>query len=675
MPSQSDLLATFTHHFARAIRQEMATMRERMGPFEMPLGCGRKIETDDAAEGSRFSYRLLSPDSRLVVGMECSLRFNGGECLVRVEDVEDLHVTLSSAREIAPDTSATLVFYPWFLYERLLSVLAEINEKDFSVARAMTLFGKLKPTTKPGKLLREHLALNESQRAAVQLCLNSDLAFVWGPPGTGKTTTLAHIVDELSGNGLRILVLSTTNAAIDQALEKIVQEPGIAMEIESGRVVRIGRSDAPLFGTGLRDVVDRIHGDSKENLNRYISRRSEIHASLSACKTATDALPSCDGPVQMKLFCDADEQNTSVALDGIFNHDRHAVLRQMPKRELAGMIRRRGERLGTIRSLLNDRINNCRKSLQGKEQMVVDRAGLILTTLTNAYFSPLMNGQRFDVVIVEEASMAILPTLFYAACLGSKKTVIVGDPCQLPSIVQSDADYVRQVMGRSIFEVTVPEPMKSPFVAFLDVQYRMHPVIGTLVSELFYEGKLRHAAKLGKCSATADLEPYAGAPLMILDTAGRSVCRKSPRGQSRLNETTARACVDLAQLAISSGAQSVAIITPYADQARIIRSLLKGEIEDDQRIECSTVHRFQGSERDVIILDTVDAEPMQPGVLLNETGRYSSAYKLVNVAISRARGKLIIVADVEYFRKRAPNGVMSQVIARALKTGRCELLK
>ena len=78
--------------------------------------------------------------------------------------------------------------------------------------------------------------------------------------------------------------------------------------------------------------------------------------------------------------------------------------------------------------------------------------------------------------------MAILPALFYAACLGHRKTVIVGDPCQLPSIVQSDEEYVRKVMGRNIFDVAVADPLCSPLVAMLDVQYRMHPLIGGLVS-------------------------------------------------------------------------------------------------------------------------------------------------------------------------------------------------
>ena len=77
---------------------------------------------------------------------------------------------------------------------------------------------------------------------------------------------------------------------------------------------------------------------------------------------------------------------------------------------------------------------------------------------------------------------------------------------------------------------------------------------------------------------------------------------------------------------------------------------------------------------DVVILDTVDADPMKPGVLLSERGSRSSAQNLINVAISRARGKLVIVADVRYFQQRAPESVVSRMIARALDVGCRETL-
>jgi superfamily I DNA and/or RNA helicase len=212
----------------------------------------------------------------------------------------------------------------------------------------------------------------------------------------------------------------------------------------------------------------------------------------------------------------------------------------------------------------------------------------------------------------------------------------------------------------------------------LDVQYRMHPLIGELVSDLFYAGRLKHGGDPAMRERIAAREPHGGSPLVVLDTDGRTTCQPGSGGQSRINVTTADLCVDLARRAVRAGATSVAIITPYVDQARAIRARLKERAGDQgewRQIECSTVHRFQGQERDVVILDTVDAEPMKPGVLLSERGAHSMAQNLINVAISRARGKLIVVADVRYFERRAAGSVVTKMVARALAVGRREILR
>ena len=243
-----------------------------------------------------------------------------------------------------------------------------------------------------------------------------------------------------------------------------------------------------------------------------------------------------------------------------------ASLQDLAPIELAGLIRRRATRLGRALTLYDKAIAAKKQAMRNKEQDVVSGASLVLSTLTNAYFSPLMGEQRFDVLIVEEASMAVLPALFYAACLGRRKTVMVGDPCQLPSIVQSNANYVRKVMGRNIFEVAVKDPLSSPLVAMLDTQYRMHPVIGGLVSDLFYSGRVRHGGNSAGQTRIAAMEPYAGAALVVVDTAGRTTCEQAG-GQSRANAEDAAICADLALRSVGAGAESVAIITPYVEQA------------------------------------------------------------------------------------------------------------
>jgi hypothetical protein len=669
-PTLTELLATFVSHFKRAIRQEMDVMRERKGSFDIAIAGGVVDESSEAAGGARYTYSVLAPNDKLVAGIECTLRTRGAEYLVRVERVDGSDVTLSSERTIdVGDGQGVLVIYPWFLYEKLLEVLDAINPHEFAVERAMALFGKRDALSARRELVRAHDALNTSQLAAVQLCSDSDLAFVWGPPGTGKTTTLAHIVSELRAQGLRVLILSTTNAALDQALAKVAADVEMAEDIQAGQTVRIGRSDAPTFGAAVREVVIRLNEGHEKALDRLLRRRLVVAAGHQRCENAAQALAAASAPFQESLFDSARPPDTLRQLVNVFGERRAVRLKALPVSEPLRLVRNRSARLSRLRSLCDESIAEHKRALLNKEREAVTGAGLVLSTLTNAYFSPLMQGQRFDVVIVEEASMAVLPALFYAACLGERKTVIVGDPCQLPSIVQSDEEYVRRVMGRNIFEVGVADPGSSPLVAMLDVQYRMHPVIGELVSDLFYFGRLRHGGDMAAREGIAALDPHAGAPLVVVDTVGRTTCQQGAAGQSRFNTRTAELSVDLAVRAAGSGAESVAIITPYVDQARAIRALLKNHGDAATRIECSTVHRFQGQERDVVILDTVDADPMKPGVLLSERGPRSSAQNLINVAISRARGKLIVVADVNYFEQRAPASVVAKMIARAVSVG------
>ena len=152
-----------------------------------------------------------------------------------------------------------------------------------------------------------------------------------------------------------------------------------------------------------------------------------------------------------------------------------------------------------------------------------------------------------------------------------------------------------------------------------------------------------------------------------MDTGGAAQCSVVDGGFSRYNEATARHCVALARAARDGGVASVAVITPYVEQARRIRRLLNGV----DGVECQTVHRFQGSERDLVVLDTVDAEPHRPGVLLAGSGPGAQAANLLNVAVSRARGKLIIVADREYFQARASASALTALLDACVKVGQC----
>ncbi|MCP4640291.1 MAG: AAA family ATPase [bacterium] len=674
----TDLLKRFIESFHKGIAAEMDAMRQRLGPFEAPVRNGRAAGMDrsEGHESTLYDFDLAAPNDKLLPGIECTLAFQGGEYLVSVVSVDRTGVRIACPHTIPlGDRSYTLVIYPWFLYERLRRALESLLERDVTtLANAFAVFGKAAARIAATGLVVPHAELNDSQRRAVQLCCDRSLAFVWGPPGTGKTTTLGHIVTELLAHGHRVLITSTTNAAVDQALAKLLSLDAAQPYHEDGRIVRVGQAQAPTLGAGLDEVARRLNDRAHRQLERWRTRVVEARTQRGQCERILDKLETEAQPFQDDLFAQA-RPNTLAEWDltPVFSATRTAGILAMDPNMRVRAVERRRRDLERVVALAADRIEGISGELRGNERTIVRKAKVVLATMTNVYVNRLIEGDRFDVVIVEEAGMAVLPALFYCATLADDKTLIVGDPRQLPPIVQSNERVVHNAMGRSIFEVTVPQPHASDAVVMLDTQYRMHPRIGDLVSELYYDGKLVHGACTSDRTAIAARSPHPGAPIVVVDTQGRTTCEVREGAYSRYNDTTAEFCVGLARKALRSGIETVAIITPYVEQSRRIRQRLATARLGD-RVESHTVHRFQGNERDLVILDTVDAAPMKPGVLLTGAGKRGGAENLLNVSISRSRGKLIVVADVAYFAGQAACSAIDRLLRQAAKAGKAVAL-
>ncbi|MEJ7596329.1 MAG: AAA domain-containing protein [Kofleriaceae bacterium] len=652
-----DLLARFVAAFKRGIEGELAAMHDSAAAFEIPLARGEQTGA------LRYGFELATSGDRLAPGTVCSLRSPRGEQRIVVERCEDARLTLTATQAIDIDSAPiVLVVAPWFLYDRLLQALDELDVDRHAVAVALRLFGKQPHTRTPTVLRCDHGALDASQRTAVQLCSDSDLAFIWGPPGTGKTVTLTHVVEELLAQDQRILLASTTNAAIDQILAKLSNRPWFAPAVEAGSLVRLGRSSADTFGAELGDVVDRMHGAHRTTVDRLRARIGDVVQLIRFGQAlAAELAPAVDA--QQSLFTAPAPRLRVAALSRLFAAGLAEVIADLPAAGQLRAIELRLERLARVQVLAKARVAAHTAADRDLEARIVGGARVVMCTLTNAHLAAVMAGQRFDVLIAEEAGMATLPALFYAACLCTRRAIVVGDPRQLPPIVQSNDELVRRTIGRNVFEVAIPDPARSEVVAMLEVQYRMHPAIGALVGGLFYGGRLSHGADRVATEAIAARAPFAGAPITVVDTEGRTTCERSAKGSSRINRASAEITAGLALECVRAGITSIGVITPYAAQAGEIRRLLaaRGIAE---AVECNTIHRFQGRECDAIILDLVDAAPMRPSALVTE------APNLVNVSISRARGKLVIVADVAYFAAASPDGLVATLL-RAAGTAGC----
>jgi hypothetical protein len=666
------LVSRFIESFTKAIRLEMEAMKQRLGSFEIQLSSGEMLTDSPASTTARnrkrYAFAIYQRDGKLIPGVDCTFRCDGPDVLVTVVGVDNNRVVLESPTVLDLTASRKmLVIYPWFLYERLIDSLERVAEDTTLFPEfAMKAFGKLDigvlDDSSDRKLHPSTLAsLNQGQIDAVRLCLCSDLSFIWGPPGTGKTTTLASILSELASLNDRILVASTTNAAVDQVAATLIESGDLSREIDEGAILRVGDCGAEARACSLDMVRKKLRSVRKE-------KTDEAHRVAETLDARVNGLDALLKRVRMEGEGGQFELFKPAADDGDFIDEFRRLLGDEGP-AIAASIDREDvlvENIATARAELaitRGNILALRSKSDPTESEVIERARIVLTTMANLYVSEKLQGERFDTVILEEAGMAVLPAVFYCAALASKRLACIGDPRQLPPIVQSDAEYVRKAMGRSIFEVTVPDGADEPGVALLSRQYRMHPHISSIVSEVFYDGKLEDDPRTAQRGDIAKGEPFPGHVVAVADLGGSSACVRAEGSGSRVNEESARRAVAFAIEAERSGMQSVGIITPYVAQARRIR-----ELAADQKtssIECSTVHRFQGHESDCIIFDFTDAAPMDPGVLLVGDGFERQSANLLNVSISRARGKLILLAEVAYFASFPSCGTVNRILAAA----------
>jgi superfamily I DNA and/or RNA helicase len=239
---------------------------------------------------------------------------------------------------------------------------------------------------------------------------------------------------------------------------------------------------------------------------------------------------------------------------------------------------------------------------------------------------------QFDLAIIDEAGRASLGELLIPI-LKAKKVVLIGDHKQLPptydrrlyQLIEEDSELGemdRRILEESYFETLytqLPEGVKG----MLKAQFRMPPPIGSLISYLFYQGRLENGR--------TDWEPV---PIVWVDVRGR----EESAGTSKFNREEVKVVRELVKL--TDPADSVAVITPYAAQKGLLRRELEG-LRD--RVKVDTIDSFQGEEADIVIYSLVRG---RGGI------QFILDKRRLNVAISRTRKRLYIVGNRLFFEAK-----------------------
>ncbi len=222
----------------------------------------------DATGAPLYEWRL--PSARLDVRPNDAVRVvcEAGESagFVTAVNRETLQVRVAAADWLGRvPAAASLEFDPTWLLGSLRSRLEAV--RDNTVLR---LFGRIAPTVGAAEARHpDSRVLNEAQREALERILGSDVQFVWGPPGTGKTRLLGHATAELATTR-KVLVTAVTNGAVDEAAYHAARVLGPGA-VGANRIVRVG---AELSRTGDRALSLEAALERRLAGGRLESRRS-----------------------------------------------------------------------------------------------------------------------------------------------------------------------------------------------------------------------------------------------------------------------------------------------------------------------------------------------------------------------------------------------------------------
>jgi hypothetical protein len=318
-----------------------------------------------------------------------------------------------------------------------------------------------------------------------------------------------------------------------------------------------------------------------------------------------------------------------------------------------------GKRAGRRLQEVEIELKQLRMRFKNAEMEIAQEASVLGCTLSRAATDGAVYDGCYDVVLLDEASMVSIPQAFFAASLARRKLIVIGDFRQLAPVAMASTEPVQQWLKKDIFElagiIQAVEDSLDPGLIMLHTQRRMHPAISGFVNHAFYSGLLRDGPQTALRQHIADAAPLPGRPLVLVDVSNLpAFCLKE--GDSRFNILTAALSLFLTAPAAGEGL-SVGLLTPYSAQARLLNTLCadifgRGGGFNGNSVFAATVHRFQGAEKDLIILDLVDAFWQRaPGGILTSR-KNNAAGRLINVAVTRARGKLVVLAHCRFFDGR-----------------------
>lgn len=517
---------------------------------------------------------------------------------------------------------------------------------------------------------------NIDQINAIHIGMKSPVSYIQGPPGTGKTQTLLNAIITAEFNGKTVLVTSNNNIPMDGVYEDILKLkykneipllfPAIRLGSFDNCTLAIERilemyqcaKDLKTFDSRIKQLKE----DRKKDMNLLVQMLSDYdyltelktkeQGLLSILEKNSNDMLSIDIQTQLddirKKILDLGDVEIEKFEDLMHQDDKYfynffMAIHFETASKLQSLDKQKYKDLMNVLKMSNktkeeiaDRTKAFRSYLSENENLgkFLDIFPIIISTNLSCTFlgdpSP-----HFDMVMMDEAGQcnvanALIPIV---RC---KQLMLVGDPQQLKPVIVLDKSINKELRKKYHIAKEYDYIENSIYTVFTNIDiinnetllsyhYRCHEKIIGFSNQKYYHGKLKLKAPSGEKR-----------PLVFVDTS-----KIDSKALSNIRNISEVEVEYICRFIKENKELNIGVITPFVHQKECIEYAL--EQRGIKNVTIGTVHAFQGDQKDVIIFSTA---------ITNNT--YPSTYEwlknnreLINVAVSRAKNKLIMLGNKE----------------------------